>query len=1176
MKAIINPLNDLDTFNDIINKLKSNISPIYVSGTVESQKSHLIYSVYSELSKKINEENIKIIITYNEMKAKSIVDDMKFFEGEENVFLYPSKDVIFYNADVHSNDIIKERIKVIDKILEEDKITIVLSIEALLDPLIEKEIFEESILHWEIGSIVDVKNIAKRLSFMGYERTEQVESKGQFAIRGGIIDIFTFDADYIYRIELWDDEIDSLRLVNADTQRSLQNMDYISILPAREIVVNEDNIKRAIKEISKDRDELIKRFKGLNRIEEKDRIEFISKELLTKVKNQGNFNGIEGNIKYYYEKTYTILDYINNPIIFIDEPNKVKERWENIKKEFDESMINRYEKGYLLTGQINIVHNINDIIRKIENHKCIVLSMLFQKEELIKYNFKVQLNTKSINSYHNNFDVLKKDLKYWANNKFRILLLSASKTRAERMVRLLNDNDIESYYVTKYNNDLPKGVVAVSRGSLHKGFEYPDIKFIIITESELISKKKKKKEKKAKHKYAIESFTDLKVGDYIVHDNYGVGIFKGIEKIEIDGVSKDFIKISYRDDGNLYIATNQLDVIQKYIGAEGKKPKLNKLGTNEWKKAKAKVKKAVEELARDLIELYAKREVKKGHVFNKDTLWQQEFEEMFPYEETDDQVNAIEETKKDMESSKIMDRLICGDVGYGKTEIAIRAAFKAVQEGKQVAYLVPTTILAQQHYNNFNQRMKDFPIRIEMLSRFKTVKEQKTIIDETNKGLVDIVIGTHRLISNDVKFKDLGLLIVDEEQRFGVAHKEKIKKLKENVDVLTLTATPIPRTLHMSLIGIRDMSILEKPPEERYPIQTYVLEHNEELIKDAIYRELSRGGQVYYVYNRVNNISEVAKRIATLVPEANVSYAHGQMRERQLENIMFDFINGEIDILVSTTIIETGLDIQNANTIIIQDADKMGLSQLYQLRGRVGRSNRVAYAYLMYKRDKILKETAEKRLQAIREFTEFGSGFKIALRDLEIRGTGNILGESQHGHMEAVGYDMYCKLLKKAVNHFNNEDEKEEFETTIDINISAYIPDMYIKNEIRKIEAYKKIATIEKEDDYIDIQDELIDRYGDLPNSVKNLLEIALIKSMANKLDIISIEVKNNNIILEIKKDANLNPDKIPDLIRKYKERLKFTIKDKPYFSYKLNIEEQKEIFRYIKTLLQSINELKY
>lgn len=1176
MKSIINPLNDLETFNDIINKIKLNISPIYVSGTADSQKSHLIYSVYSELSKKINEENIKIIITYNEMKAKSIVDDMKFFEGGENVFLYPSKDVIFYNADVHSNDIIKERIKVIGKILEGNKITIVSSIEALLDPLIEKEIFEESIIYWKIGSIVDVKNIAKKLSFMGYERTEQVESKGQFAIRGGIIDIFTFDADYIYRIELWDDEIDSLRLVNADTQRSLENIDYISILPAREIVVNEHNVKRAIKEISKDRDELIKKFKDINRIEEKDRIEFISKELLTKVKNQGNFNGIEGNIKYYYEKTYSILDYINNPIIFIDEPNKVKERWENIKKEFNESMINRYEKGYLLTGQINIVHNINDIIRKIESNKCIVLSTLFQKEELIKYNLKVQLNIKSINSYHNNFDVLKKDLKYWVNNKFRILLLSASKTRAERMVRLLNDNGIESYYVTKYNDDLPKGVVAVSRGSLHKGFEYPDIKFIIITESELISKKKKKKEKKAKHKYAIESFTDLKVGDYIVHDNYGVGIFKGIEKIEIDGVSKDFIKISYRDDGNLYIATNQLDVIQKYIGAEGKKPKLNKLGTNEWKKAKAKVKKAVEELAKDLIELYAKREVKKGHVFNKDTLWQQEFEEMFPYEETDDQVNAIEETKKDMESSKIMDRLICGDVGYGKTEIAIRAAFKAVQEGKQVAYLVPTTILAQQHYNNFNQRMKDFPIRIEMLSRFKTVKEQKTIIEETNKGLVDIVIGTHRLISNDVKFKDLGLLIVDEEQRFGVAHKEKIKKLKENVDVLTLTATPIPRTLHMSLIGIRDMSILEKPPEERYPIQTYVLEHNEELIKDAIYRELSRGGQVYYVYNRVNNISEVAKRIAALVPEANVSYAHGQMRERQLENIMFDFINGEIDILVSTTIIETGLDIQNANTIIIQDADRMGLSQLYQLRGRVGRSNRVAYAYLMYKRDKILKETAEKRLQAIREFTEFGSGFKIALRDLEIRGTGNILGESQHGHMEAVGYDMYCKLLKKAVNHFNNEDEKEEFETTIDINISAYIPDTYIKNEIHKIEAYKKIATIEKEDDYIDIQDELIDRYGDLPNSVKNLLEIALIKSMANKLDIISIEVKNNNIILEIKKDANLNPDKIPDLIVKYKERLKFTIKDKPYFSYKLNKEEQKEIFRYIKTMLQSINELKY
>jgi transcription-repair coupling factor (superfamily II helicase) len=1172
MKSIIAPLKELEVYNNIVNKVKDGELPVYISGVTDSQKSHLAYGI----DQAINKNRIKLVVTYNEMRAKTIIQDMKFFYGEDNVCLYPSKDVIFYNADVHSNDIIRERLKVLDKVFQNDDVTIVLSIEALLDPLIERKTFEDSIITCGVGRTIDIKKISKKLIYMGYERTDQVESRGQFAIRGGIIDIYTFNSENIYRIELFDDEVDSLRLVNSSTQRSFDNVDSIRILPAREIVVTDDSIDRAIKNIKKDRDELINRLEKKKKLEEANRIKNIATELLDRVSNTGNFNGIEGNVKYYFEKVFSLIDYLESPLIFIDEPNRIEERWTSIEKEFRESMSNRFEKGYLLKGQVDIIHGLDYVISKMQKNHTISFSNLLKKEGLLAYKYNVDLNVKSVNPYSNNIEILKKDLRQWIKDKYRIILLCGSKTRSERMVSLLNDNNIEAYYESGNSTNIPKAVVSVCSGSLSKGFEYSDINLVVVTESEIINKKKKKKKKRTDNKYNIESFTDLKAGDYIVHDNYGVGIFKGIEKIEIDGISKDFIKISYRDEGNLYITTNQLDVIQKYIGAEGRKPKLNKLGTTEWKRAKAKVKGAVEELAKDLIELYAKREVQKGYMFGEDTLWQKEFEEMFPYQETDDQLNAIEDTKKDMESSKIMDRLICGDVGYGKTEIAIRAAFKSVQDGKQVAYLVPTTILAQQHYKNFQRRMKDFPIRVEMLSRFKTAKEQKDIIEQSNAGLVDIIIGTHRLISKDVKFKDLGLLIIDEEQRFGVSHKEKIKKFKENIDVLTLTATPIPRTLHMSLIGIRDMSILEKPPEERYPIQTYVLEHNDELIKDAIYRELSRGGQIYYLYNRVSNISEIANNISKLVPEAKVAYAHGQMKERQLENIMFEFINGEIDILVSTTIIETGLDIQNANTMIIQDADRMGLSQLYQLRGRVGRSNRVAYAYLMYKRDKVLKEVAEKRLQAIKEFTEFGSGFKIALRDLEIRGAGNILGESQHGHMEAVGYDMYCKLLKKAVNHLMDEDFKEEFETTIDINVSAFIPERYIKNEIQKIEAYKKIASIEKQDDYFDVRDELIDRYGDLPKSVENLLEIAIIKSMANVLDIVAIQEKNNSIILEIKKDANLNPEKIPDLINEFNNKLKFTINDKPQFVLTISKEEKKRIFRYIKNLLQSINQLKY
>ena len=695
--------------------------------------------------------------------------------------------------------------------------------------------------------------------------------------------------------------------------------------------------------------------------------------------------------------------------------------------------------------------------------------------------------------------------------------------------------------------------IMVVHGSLHRGYEYPLIRFAVLSETDIFGRERKKRKKKKVYEgQKIQSFSELKPGDYVVHENHGLGIYRGIEKVEVDKVMKDYIKIEYAKGGNLYILATQLEMIQKYAGSDARKPKLNRLGGSEWTRTKSRVRGAVQEVAKDLVQLYAARQQKDGYAYGPDTVWQTEFEELFPFEETADQQLAIEATKKDMESTKIMDRLICGDVGYGKTEIAIRAAFKAVQENKQVVYLVPTTILAQQHYNTFVQRMKDFPVRVDLLCRFRTPAEQKKTIADLKKGFVDIVIGTHRVLSSDVEFKDLGLLIIDEEQRFGVAHKEKIKKLKENIDVLTLTATPIPRTLHMSLIGIRDMSVLEEAPQDRLPIQTYVMEYDSEMVRAAISRELGRGGQVYYVYNRVNNIAEVTAQIAELVPEANVAFAHGQMKEHELEKIMYDFIAGEIDVLVSTTIIETGLDISNVNTMIIHDADNLGLSQLYQLRGRVGRSSRTAYAFLMYRKDKMLKEVAEKRLGAIREFTELGSGFKIAMRDLEIRGAGNLLGEQQHGHMQAVGYDLYCKMLNEAVKEEKGTALPEDsFETMVDMELDAYIPDTYIRNESQKLDIYKRIAGIESREECEDMQDELLDRFGDLPRPVQNLLAVADLKVKAHHVYVKELVERPDEIRLVLYEKARLNPAAFPAFIESFGGRMKFVTGEKPALYYR-------------------------
>ena len=849
----------------------------------------------------------------------------------------------------------------------------------------------------------------------------------------------------------------------------------------------------------------------------------------------------------------SFLDYFSaeDTILYLDEPVRLLEKGEAVESEFVEAQARRMESGYQVSDEEMLLYHARDIAKKMNRYSCVGLCALEARCSDLKIRGKYSLETKSVNPYNNSFEMLTRDLKRLKREGYRVVLLSGSRTRAKRLAEDLRDYNLSSFYSDEMDREVEPGQIMTAYGHVAEGYEYPLLKFEVISETDIFGKVKKKKKRRTYEGRKIQSFSELKVGDYVVHENHGIGIYQGIEKIEVDKVAKDYMKISYAQGGNLYIPATQLDLIQKYANADAKKPRLNRLGTQEWTKTRTRVRGAVREIARDLVALYAARQEEEGYVYGPDTVWQKEFEEMFPFEETEDQLMAIEAVKQDMESRKIMDRLICGDVGYGKTEIAIRAAFKAVQENKQVVYLVPTTILAQQHYNTFVQRMKEFPVRVDLMCRFRTTAQQKKTIEDTKRGLVDIIIGTHRVLSDDLKYKDLGLLIIDEEQRFGVQHKEKIKKLKENVDVLTLTATPIPRTLHMSLIGIRDMSVLEEAPEERMPIQTYVMEYNDEMVREAIERECARQGQVYYVYNRVEDIAELTARIQRLVPDVTVAFAHGQMREHELEKIMYAFINREIDVLVSTTIIETGLDIPNVNTMIIHDADRLGLSQLYQLRGRVGRSSRMAYAFLLYRKDKLLKEVAEKRLSAIREFTDLGSGFRIAMRDLEIRGAGNLLGAEQHGHMEAVGYDLYCKMLNEAVKHLKGETEEEEtFTTTIDLDVDAYIPDTYIPNEYQKLDVYKRIAAIENEEEMEDMLEELIDRFGDIPRKVQQLLHIAGLKARAHRAYVTAVEQKGSQYVFTMYERAKVNPLKIPDMLSSYRGDLAFRAEEPPSFVY--------------------------
>ena len=1080
MKAFMTPLQGLAEFEQIKEKSKTNKGILQVSGCMESQKSHLMYGL-SRIAP------YRLILAEDERRAREIYEDYRFYDRK--VYSYPAKDLLFFQADIHGNLLIRQRMKVIKALLEEKELTVVTSIDGCMDFLESLEKIKEQLIHYESDSTVDTEQLKNQLVALGYERVGQVEMPGQFSVRGGIVDIYCLTEENPWRIELWGDEIDSIRSFDPESQRSLENLEEITIYPAVE------------------------------HIGDKDMVSFLD----------------------YFPEERTI--------IFLDEPNRLTEKGGAVEEEYRQSRMHREEKGSRNLPE-NWLCSFEQLQKELNKRNCISVCALEPKQAGWKVREKFYLEVKSISAYNNSFELLVKDLHQYKKQGYRIALLSGSRTRAERLAKDLQEEGLAAFYGQDYDREICPGEIMVVYGHAKKGFEYPLIKFAVMTESDIFGQEQKKKKKKKNYSGSrIQDFAELSIGDFVVHEKHGLGIYRGIEKVEVDRIVKDYIKIEYRGGSNLYIPATQLDCLQKYSGADAAKaPKLNKLGTQEWNKTKSKVRGAVKNIAKELVELYAVRQEKEGYVCGPDTVWQREFEEMFPYEETEDQLSAIEDAKRDMESTRIMDRLICGDVGYGKTEVALRAAFKEVQESRQVAYLAPTTILAQQIYNTFVQRMKEFPVRVELLCRFRTPAQQKKAIEDLKKGQVDVIIGTHRILSKDVQFKNLGLLIVDEEQRFGVTHKEKIKQLKKDVDVLTLTATPIPRTLHMSLIGIRDMSVLEEPPMDRMPIQTYVMEYDEETVREAINRELRRGGQVYYVYNRVTDIADVALRIAKLVPDARVDFAHGQMSERELENVMYSFVNGDIDVLVSTTIIETGLDISNVNTMIIHDSDRYGLSQLYQLRGRIGRSNRTAYAFLMYRKNVMLKETAEKRLAAIREYTDLGSGFKIAMRDLELRGAGNLLGAQQHGHMNAVGYDLYCKMLNEAVKEAKGIHTMEDFETSVDLNVDAYIPDSYISNEFQKLDIYKRIAGIETQQDYDDMLEELLDRFGEPGKAVLNLLAIAKLKAIAHQGYVTEIKQTGKTVRFTLYEKARLNTEGFPALMQKYRRGLQFKNEQEPKF----------------------------
>lgn len=1134
MKAVIsNNLSKSIEYQSLIQSVNEGHNPIYITG-LELSAAALVADAYCTENKGTN-----IIITPTEHEAKRIVNDLEVVSS--NIFHLPIKEVVFFHSFAHSNEILHERLRIMHHLISGKAMTLVASIESLSNRQIDKKVFLKNYIPLKIGEEHNLEELLGTFLRLGYERVEKVEVKGTFSLRGGILDYYPPQIEEPIRIEFFDDEVDSIRTFDPVKQTSIERIEQTIICPAKEILLYND--ERFIKSIQTE----------IKKRELADELGEEIHQLLENVQSYGYSEKLELFIDYFEKEKNSLLDYMpSESTIIMVNPNRIAESSDAFQRGIDEKFIDYFERGKLLKKEGNSTVPFKKTIEKTKTHKLLLMDHL--QKRVVGYQPQQIIGMKTLEApqYHGKMNALASDLKRWMYKGYKVCIFIDGDKKVNNLYNYLTQEDVMvEIKDAQYDGDIQSGQCFIIKEQLSKGVVFDAIKFVVLSDFELFSVQKSRRKSYDKSKRIIKSYSDLSPGDMVVHETHGIGKYIGVDQLSVDNMKKDYFKIMYSGDDYLYIPIDQMELIQKYIGGEVTTLKLNRLGGNEWKRAKSKVKKSIEDMTDQLLELYAQRKAQRGYAFGQDTDWQRQFEDLFPYQETRDQLKCIEEIKRDMESTLPMDRLLCGDVGFGKTEVAIRAAFKAVMDSKQVAILAPTTILAQQHYTTLMERFSKFPATVEVLSRFKTKKEQDQTIENLRNGTVDVVVGTHRLLSKDIEFKDLGLLIVDEEQRFGVKHKEKMKQMKIDVDVLTLTATPIPRTLHMSLVGVRDMSVIEDPPEDRYPIQTYVVEHDDHLIRDALDREIGRGGQVFYVYNKVKDIDRVADRIRRLLPHARVEFAHGQMNEHKLEKIMTAFLEHEFDVLVCTTIIETGLDISNVNTIVIDNADKMGVSQLYQLRGRVGRSNRVAYAYLNYSKNKILTEVAEKRLKAIKEFTELGSGFKIAMRDLELRGAGNILGAEQHGHIAVIGYEYYCKLLEQAMKKIKGEFVEETIATEINYNINAYLPDDFIENGDFKVEIYKKIAAIRDKEDAFAIEEEIEDRFGTLPASVYNLINISYVKALGRMIDILEISEKSNDIVFVFKSQDSISKALLERVMEIGGNRIAFDVSGKPIIRLK-------------------------
>ena len=1149
MNTIIGELGKSNKFVDLSNQIENKKSPISISGLTDVGMVELLSAINQYNKKPI------LLITYNEIQAKQILEIIENFEKEKAV-LFSKKEIVTYDFVAESKDLPYERIETLNKIKDKKNLIVVTTIEALMQKLPPKEILFKNILEFKVGDIYNLEELKKTLVNLGYSRCEFIEGRGQFSVRGGIVDI-SINETLGVRIEFWGDEVDSIRNFNITSQRSINTLDKIKIYPAHEFVLD-NSIEEICKKITK-------------KLTEENQEEILEQDI-EQIKSGNYISKIDKYFNEFYDKQSTLLEYLNdNYLIILDEISKIEARQRNILQDNSNLIKNLIEKEKITPEALENIISID--LNQLENEKSVIY---FEKQDIVtnrqaeKYTF----NYRQINYYKSEIENLFEDIKRWNKEQKSIYVMVSTKEKAKKLKEILEKEEIACTIDEKLDKTIivksTEKIVTITIGKLPNGFENFEINQVVVSADELIEGKKKKTFANKAYKEGEKVvFADLEIGDYVVHKNYGIGIFVGVNTITADGTTKDYIKLKYKDDAILYVPTSQLDSIRKYVGGDAINPPINSLGSKDWIKTKEKVKKNLRAVAKELIELYAKREKAKGYAFNKDTPWQSQFENSFPYQETDDQLRCIEEVKKDMENQRPMDRLLCGDVGYGKTEVAIRAAFKAVMDHKQVAYLVPTTVLAQQQYEEFRDRMAEFPIKVDILNRFKSKKYQDEVVKKLKLGEVDIVVGTHRMLSKDVEFKDIGLLIIDEEHRFGVKAKEKIKEYKSNIDVLTMTATPIPRTMHMSIVGIRDMSVIYEPPHNRKPVQTYVLEYDQEVIKEAITKELERDGQVFYIYNRVDTIQKKADEISRLVPEAKVSYAHGQMSGNQIEEIMQDFIDKKSNVLVCTTILESGIDIANANTIIVENADRMGLAALYQIRGRVGRSDRQAYAYITYRKDKMLSEEADKRLKAIKEFTEFGSGFKIAMRDLEIRGAGSLLGEIQSGHLEQVGYDTYCNLLDEVVKEMQGTEIEPDIDIQIDLNVTSYIPDEYIEDSAQKIEIYQNIALCRKEEDIQNVVDEIIDRFGNMPAELENLLDIARIKYLAKPFSISKIASKRTAVVFTFEQ-SKYEID-LQKLLKTYKNRIKFSPGIKTMITLEIGTTNERQILNDVIEFLKQL-----